>query len=30
MLSDLEEDNVTFMEEFSKETSTTNEVLGYE
>jgi hypothetical protein len=27
MLSNLEEDNVTYMEEFSKETSTTNEVL---
>jgi hypothetical protein len=30
MLSNLEEDNVTYMKEFSKETSTTNKVLGYE
>jgi hypothetical protein len=29
-LSDMEEDNVTYVEEFSKETSTTNEALGYE
>jgi hypothetical protein len=30
MLSDLDEDNVTYMEEFSKEMSTTNKALGYE
>jgi hypothetical protein len=29
-LSDVEEDNVTYMEELSKETSTTNKALGYE